>query len=175
MLAFDKTGLALPVITAVLMHETAHLFTMWLIGCAPKEIRLIPSAVEIIGQTAKTPNHELLVLISGPAVNIILFLVLYFNYLAFGNILSLYYGAVNLIIGGFNLLPISALDGGSIFINLLTRKIDINKAMLILKVMTLIVATLILSLGIFIAINSRFNISFFIIGLYLIVVNLIKM
>lgn len=175
MLAFDKTGLILPVIIAVALHEAGHLFTMWLTGSAPKEIRLIPASVQIISSMQRSREKEILVALSGPAVNLILFLSFYFNYVAFDNEQSLYYSLINLIIGLFNLLPVTGLDGGTILFNVLCRFLELNKAILVLRLVTFILAFITLTLGIYAAVNGKFNLSIFIIGLYFIVMNLIKM
>ena len=37
MLATDRTGLILPSLFAIIMHEAGHLFAMWLLECAPKQ------------------------------------------------------------------------------------------------------------------------------------------
>ena len=47
MLLFDKTGLILPLLFAVFMHEIGHLFMMYIRLAAPKRIKLIPASVQI--------------------------------------------------------------------------------------------------------------------------------
>ena len=57
MILFDRTGMAVPTICAVILHETAHLFAMWALDCAPKKVKLIPASVQITTSfTKKTVN-----------------------------------------------------------------------------------------------------------------------
>lgn len=37
MLATDRTGLLLPSLFAIFVHEAAHLFAMWIVDCTPKK------------------------------------------------------------------------------------------------------------------------------------------
>ena len=83
MLATDKTGFMLPTIFAVVMHETAHLFAMWLLDCSPKRIKLIPASVQISTSFSKGYKNDILVSLSGPVINLVLFGTLYYNYLCF--------------------------------------------------------------------------------------------
>ncbi len=121
MLLTDKTGYMLPALFAVLLHETGHLFMMWVIDCAPKRIKLIPASIQITTPFQKRYRNDILIAASGPVVNIILFLTLYFNFLAFGNQITLYFALLNLVIALFNLLPVKGLDGGTILFCILAK------------------------------------------------------
>ena len=101
MLATDKTGLIIPALFAVIMHEIGHLFAMWVLECAPKRIKLIPASVQITSSFSGRYKNDIIVAVCGPAVNFVLFFTLYFNYLAFKNQLVLYCALLNLIIGLF--------------------------------------------------------------------------
>lgn len=59
MLAFDRTGYALPLIFAVVMHEGGHLLAMWILDCSPKRVRLVPAAVEITTRSAARAKRKL--------------------------------------------------------------------------------------------------------------------
>ena len=174
MLATDRTGLILPALFAVIIHEIGHLFAMWVLECAPKQIRLIPTCVQITNSFSKKYKNDIIIAISGPLVNFVLFVTLYFNYLAFKNELTLYYALLNLIIGVFNSLPVKGLDGGTILFSILAAKIEYNKASLIVKAITLIIAVLIVSCAVYLTIKSKVNISLYIIGIYLFISAIIK-
>ncbi len=73
MLAFDRTGYALPLIFAVVMHEGGHLLVMWILDCPPKRVRLVPAAVEITTAFGCSRKKEIAVALAGPAVNLVLF------------------------------------------------------------------------------------------------------
>lgn len=174
LLAFDRTGYALPLLFAVGMHEAGHLTAMWILGCAPKRIRLVPAAVEITSGFGRGRRHEITVALCGPAVNIILFFILWFNYAAFGGELSLYCGLINLLIGIFNLLPVTGLDGGTVLECLLVKKLEFRRARLVMRILNLSFAAAAAALGVTLAFMGRFNMSFFIFALYLVITSLVK-
>lgn len=174
MLAFDRTGLILPTLFAVLFHEIGHLFAMWALDCEPNQIRLIPASIQVVSSFSKRYRNDILVALCGPLVNYIIFATLYFNYLAFGNRLVMYYGLLNLIVGIFNSLPVLGLDGGTILYSVLAKKSDSSRAMLIVKMVTFITAFLIILCAILLTVKGKFNLSVYIIGIYLFMVCLVK-
>ena len=175
MLATDKTGLALPMFFSVFIHETGHLFAMWLLDCAPKSIRLIPASVQITRSISNHYKSDIIIALMGPVVNIFLFGVLYFNYTCFKNKITLIYALINLIIGVFNMLPVTGLDGGTVLFSVLARKFDFNRSMLILRVITALLAILFFILAVTLSLRGKINISLYIIALYLFMGVLIKM
>ncbi len=174
MLATDKTGLALPVILAVAIHEVGHLFAMWLLESAPKSIRLIPASVQITRSINGKYKNDILIALSGPIINLVLFATLYVNFLAFKNETVLYYSLINLIVGVFNLLPVTGLDGGTALFSLLAKKFDINRRLLILRIVTLIMAFAVTFLAVTLTIRGQINISVYIVAIYLFVSVIIK-
>lgn len=173
LIAADRTGFVLPLLFAVLIHELGHLAAMWVLDCAPKRVRLVPAAVEITTKIGGG-KHEIFIALCGPAVNLLLFAVLFFNYLAFGNDGYLTIGLINLLIGVFNLLPVTGLDGGTVLFNLLCRRKDPQKAGLIMRIINLSVALAALIAAITLCFRGQFNLSFFILALYLAVMSVIK-
>ena len=174
MLATDRTGLALPTLFSVFMHEAGHLFCMWASDTEPKEIRLVPTSVQITRSIKGSYKRDIAVAICGPLVNIILFLVLIFNYAAFKNQTVSYYALLNLIIGLFNLLPVNGLDGGTILYSLLAKKMELNRACLIMRIVTALTGLIILTVGIVMTVKGSFNISVYIIAIYLFITALMK-
>ncbi len=174
MLATDRTGLVIPTLFAVLIHETGHFFAMWVVGCRPKAIRLIPASVQVIRGFSLRPYGEVGVAICGPAANIAVFLSLLLNYHYFSDRTSLVFGVLNLIIGMFNLLPVSGLDGGTILGAALSRLVEPKRADSIVKIITAIMSAAVLFIGIYMCFSGRFNISVFIVALYLLICSIIK-
>lgn len=174
MLATDKTGFLLPTFFAVLMHEIGHLFIMWVLDCTPKSIRVIPASVQIVNSFSRGYKNDILIAFSGPLVNILLFSVLYYNYLCFKNEFTLHFALLNLLIGIFNLLPVKGLDGGTILFSLLCKFIDIDRAAWIVKIITVIFATAIIILAVLLSVNGKMNLSLYIMGIYLLITCLIK-
>ena len=175
MLATDRTGYIIPSVSAVILHELGHLFTMWLFECCPKEIKLLPSSIEIVRGFSDKPYGETVIALMGPVTNLFLALVFYINYISIKNELLLIFMLVNLIIGFFNLLPLNGLDGGTILFNIISKKFSTNIATKALSIITLICGFVLLSLGFFMILNKNYNISIIIIALYLIIPNGIKL
>lgn len=175
MLACDRTGLALPTLFAVFMHECGHLFAMWALDCEPKRVRLIPASVEITRSIHTRYRNDVVIALMGPAVNIVLFFTLYFNYFAFKNETILYYGLINLLVGLFNLLPVAGLDGGTVLYSIIARKSDPNRAMLTIKIITASIAVSVFILAVTLTLRGEVNLSLYIIAVYLFLGVLLKM
>ena len=174
MLVFDRTGFILPLLFAVLVHELGHLAAMWVLDCAPKQIRLVPAAVEITTKLQSGGRYEIFIALCGPAINLLLFAILFVNYLAFGNEGYLTVGFINLLIGLFNLLPVTGLDGGTVLFNILCRKAEPSRAALIMRIINFSVALAALVIAVTLCFKGQFNLSFFILALYLTVMSVIK-
>lgn len=174
MLAFDRTGLVIPTLFAAFIHETGHLFTMWVVGCEPKAVKLIPASVKIIKGFPKKKNGDMIIAVSGPLVNLLLFATLYLNYFLFGNKVILNFALLNLVMAVFNMLPVFGLDGGTVLILLLNKKYDIDKSVFTVKLITFIMSIAAFVLGIYLIFTGTFNISVFIVGLYLLLCCLMK-
>ncbi|MBE6787565.1 MAG: hypothetical protein E7537_04375 [Ruminococcaceae bacterium] len=175
MLATDKTGFALPCVTAIVFHECGHLFMMWLRECAPKSIKLIPASVQITASFSRDYKTDILVAIFGPLVNLVIFGALYYNYMCFKNVTVLCFALVNLAVAVFNLLPVKGLDGGTILLSFLCKRYDINKATLLLRFTTFILAVGIIVTAVMFSYKGKTNVSFYIIGIYLLVISIMKM
>ncbi len=174
MLATDRTGYMLPTLFAVIIHEAAHLFVMWVQDCAPLSVRLIPASVQINKKFSFSHKNDILIAAAGPAANLLLCGCLYFNYAAFGNMTVLYYSLLNLIIGCFNLLPVKGLDGGTILYNIICKFKGQEKAALIMRIITLILAAAVIFVAVTLTFRHKFNISIYIVGIYLFIMSLMK-
>ena len=174
MLATDRTGYMLPTLFAVIIHEAAHLFVMWVQDCAPLSIRFIPASVQINKKFSFSPKNDILIAAAGPVANLLLCCCLYFNYAAFGNLTILYYALLNLIIGCFNLLPVKGLDGGTIAYTLICKFKGQQRAALVMRIITLIIAAAVIILAVTLTLRHKFNISVYIVGIYLLVTALMK-
>lgn len=174
MLVIDQTGLIIPTLFAVFIHESGHLLAMWAADCQPKAVRLIPTSVQIIRGFSKKKYGEVAITVCGPAANIILFGALGANYFIFKNEISLVFAALNLVIAIFNLLPVSGLDGGTLLTILLSRFTNVYKAESIVKIITVIFALVSFLIGVYLAARGNVNISIFIVTLYLLVCSMVK-
>ena len=103
-----------------------------------------------------------------------MFGTLFINYLAFGNDGYLTVGLINLLIGVFNLIPVTGLDGGTVLFNIICRKAEPSRAGLIMRIINFSVAAAALTAAIILCLKGEFNLSFFILALYLFVMSIIK-
>ena len=173
MLATDKTGLIIPTLFAVLIHETGHLLAMWAADCAPKEIRLIPASVQIVESFPKSNAAQAGIIICGPLCNAAVGAALFINY-RLGVDVSLKFALLNIVLAVFNLLPVSGLDGGRLTELIIAKKKDLYTAEKTVKILTLAFAIAAVLFGTGLLIKGRANISVFIVALYLAVCALIK-
>ena len=174
MLATDRTGYLIPCMIAIILHELGHLFAMWLFECTPREIKLIPTSIEIIRGFSVKSYGETIISLMGPIVNLFLSLIFYINYLLYEKNSFIVFSLLNLIIGLFNLLPVKGLDGGTILFNIAAQKRNLETAARLLSIITLIFGFIILTFAFFLLFNGSFNPSIFIIAIYLLITALIK-
>ena len=174
MIAIDRTGLIIPTLFAVFIHESGHLLAMWAADCQPKAVRLIPTSVQIIRGFSTKKYGEAAIAFCGPAANLVLFGVLYANYNIFGSEISLNFAILNFVIAVFNLLPVSGLDGGTILTLFIARFTNVYKAESIVRIITVVFAVVAFLLGVYLASVGTVNISVFIVAIYLLVCGMIK-
>ena len=174
MLVVDRTGLVIPTLFAVFIHESGHLLAMWAADCHPRAIRLIPSSVQIIRGFSPKKCGEIAVTVCGPASNLVIFGVLFGNYFIFKNEQSLSFAILNLVIAVFNLLPVSGLDGGTLLAAAIAHFTDIYRAERIVRIITAVFACITFLLGVYLWVSGTVNISVFIVAAYLAVCSLIK-
>ena len=101
-------GNVLPLVgLSALCHELGHLGALRLAGAEVEKLRLTAFGAEIKADTCYLPyGREVLCILAGPAVNLLLALIL-------ARIAGDYaLAGANLLLGVFNLLPIPSLDGG---------------------------------------------------------------
>lgn len=174
MLLVDRTGLVVPTLFSVFIHESGHLLAMWAADCQPRAIRLIPASVQIVRGFSPKKCGEVAIALCGPAANMVLFFVLYINYTLFGSAQSLRFSALNLVMAVFNLLPVSGLDGGVVLTECIARFTNIYKAESIVKIITAIFALAAFLLGVYLWVSGTVNISVFIVAVYLAICAIIK-
>ena len=175
MIATDRTGLILPTLFAVTIHEGGHLFAMWLVGCQPKSVRLLPATVQITRKMATKKGGELIVCAFGPACNLFMFGLLYLNYSLYKSNTSLYLALLNLIVCLYNLLPVKGLDGGTLLKAVLEQFLNERKTNIVLATVSLSLAGIITFFGVYLTLCGRLNLSVFIVAAYIVVVTVMKM
>ena len=174
MLIVDRTGLVIPTLFAVFIHESGHLLAMWAADCQPRAIRLIPTSVQIVRGFSPKRYGEAAITFCGPAANLVIFGVLTANYFIFKSERSLIFALLNLVIAVFNLLPVSGLDGGTLLTLAIAHFTDIYRAERIVRIITAVFAFIAFLLGVYLWVSGTVNISVFIVAVYLGVCSLIK-
>lgn len=112
----DKSEYFTASLSAVLLHELGHIAAMKIMSVHIEIIRFKLGAINIVADCFGSKKQSAAIALAGPIVNLSLS-VLYFVCDGFLHI----FGAVNLVVGVFNLLPISGLDGNDISYYLLSH------------------------------------------------------
>ncbi|HJB26557.1 MAG TPA: hypothetical protein H9662_08110 [Firmicutes bacterium] len=151
-----------------LLHECGHLAAMLWFDCKPKEICLGAFGMQILREAGIRMSYrqEMLVLLAGPAVN----LVCSGTFFLLGTVTAtgFYYPAmVNLLLAGFNLLPISGTDGGEALYCALARSLQEKYAHRICIFFSFTLLCVLYTWVFLLTIRGQFPISFFGVLLYL--------
>jgi len=155
------------VFSMVLMHELGHALV-----ARRLRVPIIGIDLHFFGGAAKmahpprTARDEILIAAAGPAVSFALALVFFGLFAVLGKAILLHLSIINLILGGFNLLPALPMDGGRIFRAALTRRLGRLRATVIAVKVARVVAVLIGVWGL-LGIWPLTHSSFFLVGLAL--------
>lgn len=133
----DESGYGLMAVYACLIHEIGHLIAMVAVRLNPDEIFFYGAGIRIKAYDEYKLSYmeEIFVLCFGSVVNLLVFLVLYFTSDSQG--ISIF-AVIHLLIGLFNLSPITIFDGGRIIELILMRKMDMDTAELISRIVSAI-------------------------------------
>ena len=105
---FDSYGLAVCVLCASVIHESGHIITAVLCGVEITAVYFRAEGIRMVTDRRIKPfSKDALILLSGPVFNLAAAMLYYYE----GQYDSF---AVNLVIGCYNLLPFSKLDGGAL-------------------------------------------------------------
>ena len=173
LLLFDKSGIFVLALIAIIIHETGHLLAMKLLKQTPLEIRMMPAGVIITKNKILTSFKDEFIIASGGIIlNLyftIIFVIFYKCQISERFFLSL--AIINIIIAIFNMLPIYGLDGYDMLRILLCRKNEKAHIMIIISSVTI---CLILILGI-ILFYKYYNPTLMITALYLIILTILNL
>lgn len=128
----------------VLLHEFGHAFAARAFGIRTPDITLLPiGGVARLERKPTTPYQELIIAVAGPAVNVVIALLLLpfvllnsenWDLLAFDRVEGGMAGkllAMNLLLVGFNMIPAFPMDGGRVLRALLASFVKESRATLI--------------------------------------------
>ncbi|MCR5729761.1 MAG: hypothetical protein K6G20_05320 [Ruminococcus sp.] len=105
---YDSSGLIICFYTACLLHELGHIAAAHMTRQSIVTVELKGSGILMIPEkNAAAPLYSgIIVLMSGPAVNLLLWTISYLNGWN-------YFAAINLMLFLYNMLPYKQLDGGA--------------------------------------------------------------
>lgn len=154
---------------SALFHECGHLSAMYFYRVSVKEISFNLGDVSInTDETVYGFRADVVVTLSGVAVNFLLALISGVVWLLFESSILLDFAVANLCIGFFNILPLSTLDGGNLLLILLQRHFSISTSEKILSVITAVFLAPLLIVGFLMLFAAKNNFSLLFAALYLI-------
>ncbi len=156
---------------ALILHESAHLAVMAVNHCPPKAVSLSALGCRVMKDPARSATYLQSAWISliGPFANLFAFTVLF----AFGLEKSRF-GAANLVLGVFHLLPIEPLDGGLALRALLCRITDVERAQKLVFTISLLLLFPLAVLGFLLLLSTRYNFSLLALSIYLMLYLVLK-
>lgn len=169
LLMYDRSGIAALCIASSVLHELGHIAALKIAKSAPQKMKIGPGGMKLTDNLllGKSYKKDITVALSGPAINIISFILLYLLWKIFNQNVLLMWSAVSLVIGLFNLLPIAPLDGGRILYSLIcmiSSPITAHKVITIISTITLLPTA---TMGFYFLIKSGYNATLLFTSLYL--------
>ncbi len=166
----DRSGMAAWTIESAFLHESGHFIAFYFLGCPPARVELLPFGMRM--ETSKEAPlgyaKEAVACLSGPLVNLALFLLFSMLGRTFGLQWMAVPAAVNLVLGTFNLLPIVPLDGGQALFCVLCLFLEEKWANRISCVLSVAVLLPVAVLSFYIMLRSGFNITLLVTVSYLV-------
>lgn len=154
-------------IVVSMLHEIGHIISMLVCKRNISFVKVNAFSVDIVQQDSFLPySKELFILISGPILNIIFYVIFQAIYSIIRIEILESFAVQNLLIGIMNLLPVSSLDGGQILSIILKKFFDDEKSYRISCLISVMFIIPLISLGFYLFLKS-FNISIFILMIYL--------
>ncbi len=127
----------------VVLHEFGHIFAARRYGIRTPDVTLLPiGGVASLERMPEKPSQEIIVALAGPAVNVVIFLILTFVLGAVidrtqiaelqtarsGNALLAQLAAANIALAVFNLIPAFPMDGGRVLRAALATRLGFTRA-----------------------------------------------
>ena len=134
-IAFDKSGVFLPLAFSVAIHEFSHIMALCYFKAKPKEIKFSMGTINIVNRNVLNLSEEIIALLVGPLSNLLIFLI-FMNLKTYEN-----FANINLSLFILNILCVEGLDGGTIIkivLNNLFEVIVAKNILFIIKTINLI-------------------------------------
>ncbi|MAM60587.1 site-2 protease family protein [Maritimibacter sp. UBA3975] len=156
--ALVNTVYVLALFACVIAHEYGHALTARLFGIPTPDITLLPiGGVARLLRIPEKPGQEVLVALAGPAVNVVIFVILWFGAglsfeaapltggMTFAD-LPRELATLNLILAAFNMVPAFPMDGGRVLRALLAM---VTTRLTATRIASLIGQTLAVAFGLY--------------------------
>lgn len=165
----DNKGTFLICLVSSFLHELGHISTLRITGVKIDSVRFNLGDVAINADYAGlSTNAEIMVLLSGVAVNLALSIIGFVFWQIFSTAFCFNIIISNLLIAAFNLLPVRFLDGGQLILLILQKFIDSDVSERIINVLTVVFIIPVAVAGFIFVFNSSYNFSLLFVALYLI-------
>ena len=152
-LIYDKLNIFLFFIISSILHELGHALACFILKCKCK-IDISPFGFKLTPSLNIYSYKKFFILISGPLVNLLICFICYFILQKQFTLSCYVFMVVNLIIGLFNCLPISFLDGGQILNCICDRYYIVENIVNVLSMLILLYAIFYFSHNIFTSLVS---------------------
>ena len=169
MFLYDTSGTAVISVCAALLHEIGHLLCLFWYGETPQSLKLGLAGMEIVRAKGQKLSvyQEIMVSLAGPLVNLALFALLA-TLSGWGAGERLMEAAmVNFMLALFNLLPVSALDGGRAMYFFLCSLCTAPTAQRVVTVCSIVCLLPCAFIGFFLLLQSGYNFSLLLVTVYL--------
>jgi stage IV sporulation protein FB len=176
-LALDHTGLAAFALLCAVIHECGHIIMLRILKAPVEKIsfRLFGIGIVLKKGMALSYGQEIAVALAGGTANFITCIpayILFHNKLFPGQSGAIF--AFSLLLGIFNLLPIGSLDGGRALEAALCRKMSCGLAGKIVNIVSAIFIVPLTAAGVYVIIQTGYNISLIVAVIYLAAALVIK-
>lgn len=156
----DDNQIVLMAFLLAILHESGHVFAIFLFGQKPREIAFEPFGLKLVKSYEFTDIFsQIMTYLMGPIFNLLFFVLFYRAY----PIVSV----VSLVLGVFNLLPVNSLDGGRVINTILVYFFSERKVKIISTIISILVIIPISIGGIYLFTKTK-NVSLLITTGYLI-------
>ena len=165
LLCCDSTGMMSVSLLSIFLHEMGHLIALYLLKLPPRRVNFRLCGIEIVESRLYCGySAQLAVAASGPMINILFGLILLpFSNMSFAAIIS----ATNIVIGVFNLLPLSQLDGGEILYCIMSAIMTEHKCKIISRVIDIVFVLMLFITGVYMFSMPNHNPTLLITAVYL--------
>lgn len=153
---------------SAILHEAGHLTAMLIVpGASVERVTISACGLRITARLRGQYRGWGLVCIAGAAANLALSAVLFPAALISGSHFLSVLASANICIGAVNLLPVEPMDGGQLMRAVLLRIASPERADRICFIVSLLTLVPLICAGLWLLMNTRFNFSLLLLGLWL--------